>query len=86
MHTIISDVNRGIRELTNTLNKIQKNHFDNIYDKIRVYHGTYLGNGLVSCNGRKYPCQQGTDMFCTPGSKVYCQMVDGEFVMIIGGD
>lgn len=85
MTTADVSVNRAIRELTNTLNRIQKNHFDNVYDKIRVYHGTYLGNGLVSCNGKKYPCQQGCDMFCVAGQKVYCQLVGGNYAVIIGG-
>lgn len=75
----------GISNLTDTIEQIQKNYHQHIYEKTRVYHGTYLGNGLVSCGGRTYPCQQVTDMFCNVGSAVYCQLVDGNYAVIIGG-
>lgn len=82
---MIMSTGSGISNLTKTIEDIQKNYHQHVYDKTRVYHGTYLGGGLVSCGGKTYPCKQVTDMFCNAGSAVYCQLVDGNYAIIIGG-
>lgn len=80
-----TDSSGAIRILADTIDTIEKNKHDDIYRKTKVYNGTYLGGGLVSCGGKTYPCKQVTDMFCNAGSSVYCQLVNNSYAIIIGG-
>lgn len=80
-----TDSSGAIKSLADTIEQIQKNKHDDVYRKTKVYSGTYLGGGLVSCGGKTYPCKQVTDMFCNTGSSVYCQLVNNSYAIIIGG-